>query len=167
MNPLSASVDKKFLLLSLDAYRRSPVHAWFRIALDTLRAPHEGHDGIQTRQEARLGDPIRYARAHVDLGRSWSPTMRIREGHMLVTDGVYGWVRHPIYAALWLIVIAQALLVHNWFYGLIGTTAFALIFFYRIPREEGLMIKECGAEYRAYMCHVGGVIPNLLERNKT
>lgn len=100
-------------------------------------------------------------RAHVDLGRSWSATVRIRDGHSLITDGVYGWVRHPIYAAHWLMAISQALLVHHWVFGLIGLPAFALIFFYRIPREEAMMIKIYGDEYRDYMKWVGGVFPKF------
>jgi protein-S-isoprenylcysteine O-methyltransferase Ste14 len=49
-------------------------------------------------------------RAHVDLGRSRSATVRIREGHALVTDGVYAFVRHPIYAAHWLIALGSTIL---------------------------------------------------------
>jgi protein-S-isoprenylcysteine O-methyltransferase Ste14 len=101
-------------------------------------------------------------RAHLDLGRSWSATVRIRAGHALVTQGVYAWVRHPIYAAHWLIALSQALLVHNWLLGLIGLPAFAMIFFYRLPREEAMMLKTYGEEYRAYMQRVGGVVPKIL-----
>ncbi|MAS35496.1 MAG: CoF synthetase [Anaerolineaceae bacterium] len=57
-------IDNKFLLPSLSAYRRSPIRAWLRIARDTIRGPHEGHKGIQARQEARLRDLVNYARAH-------------------------------------------------------------------------------------------------------
>jgi protein-S-isoprenylcysteine O-methyltransferase Ste14 len=98
-------------------------------------------------------------RAHVDLGRSYSPTVRIREGQRLVTSGVYGWIRHPIYAAHWLIAIAQVLLVHHWIYGLSGLVAWSLLYFYRLPREEAMMIKVYGQEYRAYMERVGAILP--------
>ncbi len=100
-------------------------------------------------------------RAHLDLGRSWSATVRIRQGHALITDGVYGVIRHPIYAAHWLIAIAQALLVRHWVFGLAGLPAFALIFFYRLPREEAMMLKTYGDEYRGYMHRVGGLLPRL------
>jgi protein-S-isoprenylcysteine O-methyltransferase Ste14 len=33
-------------------------------------------------------------RSHADLGRNWSPSLELREGHELVTEGVYRYVRH-------------------------------------------------------------------------
>ena len=53
-------------------------------------------------------------RSHTDLGRNWSPSLQIREGHTLVTEGVYRSIRHPMYASLWLWGIAQTLLLQNW-----------------------------------------------------
>jgi protein-S-isoprenylcysteine O-methyltransferase Ste14 len=100
-------------------------------------------------------------RAHVDLGRNWSATVRVREGHALITGGVYGLIRHPIYAAHWLIAISQALLVHHWVFGLVGLPAFALVFFNRVPREEAMMLKVYGDDYREYMQRVGCVFPRL------
>src|SRR5215211_4965375 len=32
-------------------------------------------------------------RSHTDLGRNWSPSLQIREGHTLVSDGVYRSIR--------------------------------------------------------------------------
>jgi protein-S-isoprenylcysteine O-methyltransferase Ste14 len=100
-------------------------------------------------------------RAHLDLGRNWSATVRIREGSTLVTNGVYGVIRHPIYTAHWMIVIAQALLVRHWIFGLAGVPVFALVFFYRLPREEEMMLKIYGDEYADYMRRVGGVFPRV------
>ncbi len=39
-------------------------------------------------------------RAYADLGRNWSPKIEIGEGQKLVTDGVYRYIRHPIYAGM-------------------------------------------------------------------
>jgi protein-S-isoprenylcysteine O-methyltransferase Ste14 len=98
-------------------------------------------------------------RAHADLGRNYSATVLLRDAQSLVTTGVYAWIRHPIYASLWLIVIAQPLLVHHWIFGLSGLPTFALLFFHRLRREEGMMIRAFGDPYRDYMRRVGGVIP--------
>ena len=38
-------------------------------------------------------------RAHADLGLNWSPTLEIREKHELITRGIYGIIRHPMYAS--------------------------------------------------------------------
>jgi len=41
-------------------------------------------------------------RAHADLGLNWSPTLEIREKHELITRGIYGVIRHPMYTSQWL-----------------------------------------------------------------
>ena len=107
------------------------------------------------------GASLLHWRAHADLGRNYSATVRLHETQSLITEGVYAWIRHPIYASLWLIVIAQPLLVHHWLYGFSGVPTFALLFFHRLRREEGLMIGAFGDAYREYMRRVGGVIPRL------
>jgi protein-S-isoprenylcysteine O-methyltransferase Ste14 len=56
-------------------------------------------------------------RSHADLGRNWSPSLQLRGGHTLVTEGVYRAVRHPMYASMWLWGIAQTLLLQNWIAG--------------------------------------------------
>src|SRR5512134_3667406 len=56
-------------------------------------------------------------RGHADLGLNWSPTLEIREKHELITNGIYGVIRHPMYASQWLWVIAQPLLLQNWIAG--------------------------------------------------
>ena len=58
-----------------------------------------------------------FHRTHKDLGRNWSVTLEVREQHALVTNGVYGRVRHPMYSAFWLWALAQALLLPNWIAG--------------------------------------------------
>jgi protein-S-isoprenylcysteine O-methyltransferase Ste14 len=50
-------------------------------------------------------------RSHADLGRNWSPSLQIQEGHTLVTDGVYRSIRPPMYTSMWLWAIAQTLLL--------------------------------------------------------
>lgn len=100
-------------------------------------------------------------RAHTDLGRNWSPTMQITEGHKLVTEGVYKYLRHPIYAAIWLTGLAQFLMLGNWIAGPACLVLFIPVFFVRVPREEKMMLDQFGEEYRAYMQRVGGVIPKL------
>ncbi len=98
-------------------------------------------------------------RAHVDLGQNWSPTLQIREGHLLVTNGLYRYIRHPMYASQWLWVIAQVLLLQNWIAGVGGLILFLPLYFIRVPQEEQMMIDRFGEEYRAYMQRTGRVLP--------
>src|SRR5947208_4875636 len=62
-------------------------------------------------------------RSHTDLGQNWSVTLQVREGHELVTRGVYRSMRHPMYAAIWLWAIAQGLMLQNWLAGWSGVPA--------------------------------------------
>lgn len=98
-------------------------------------------------------------RSHSDLGANWSQTLALREGHELITHGVYRRVRHPMYAALWLWGIGQALLLHNWVAGFSQLVSFALLYFLRVPREERMMLDRFGGEYEAYVCRTGRVLP--------
>lgn len=102
-----------------------------------------------------------FHRAHVDLGRNWSPSLEVHTEHRLVTQGVYARVRHPMYASIWLFALAQPLLVHNWLTGAFGVLAFGLLYALRVPREEALMLDTFGDEYRAYMQRTGRLWPVL------
>jgi protein-S-isoprenylcysteine O-methyltransferase Ste14 len=100
-------------------------------------------------------------RAHADLGRNWTPTLQITESHTLVTGGVYRYLRHPIYAAIWLTGLAQVLMLANWIAGPACLVLFLPVYLVRVPREEQMMLDHFGDEYRAYMSRTGGVIPRL------
>jgi protein-S-isoprenylcysteine O-methyltransferase Ste14 len=100
-------------------------------------------------------------RAHADLGLNWSPSLEIREKHELVTRGIYGVIRHPMYASQWLWVIAQPLLLQNWIAGFLNLLVFIPFYFLRVKAEEQMMVEAFGAQYRAYMQKVGGILPKL------
>ena len=100
-------------------------------------------------------------RAHAALGPYWSDSLQLRQGHPLVTSGIYRHIRHPMYAFGWLLGIAQALLLQNWIAGLSGLVSFAPLYVSRVPREEQMMLDQFGEEYRAYMSRTGRIIPRL------
>jgi protein-S-isoprenylcysteine O-methyltransferase Ste14 len=98
---------------------------------------------------------------HKALGRNWSISLDVREGHRLVTDGIYSRVRHPMYSAFWLWAIAQALLLPNWVAGFAGLVGFGTLFFGRVAREERMMLEMFGDSYRAYMERTDRVFPSV------
>ena len=100
-------------------------------------------------------------RAHRDLGRNWTPTLQILEQHHLVENGLYGWIRHPMYAAQWLWLLAQPLLLQNWLAGVVGALVFVPLYLYRVAHEERMMVEQFGDQYRAYMGRTGRVLPRL------
>ena len=98
---------------------------------------------------------------HRQLGRNWSVTLETREHHGLVTDGLYAYVRHPMYSSFLLFALAQLLLLPNWVAGLSGLIGFAILFFYRVNREEAMMAETFGAAYRAYAARTARLIPGV------
>jgi protein-S-isoprenylcysteine O-methyltransferase Ste14 len=108
-----------------------------------------------------VGSIFIFWRAHADLGLNWSPTLEIREKHELITRGIYGVIRHPMYASQWLWVIAQPLLLQNGVAGWLNLLVFVLFYFLRVKTEEQLMLEQFGDQYRSYMQRVGAVFPKL------
>jgi protein-S-isoprenylcysteine O-methyltransferase Ste14 len=98
---------------------------------------------------------------HKQLGRNWSVTLETRQQHALVTEGLYGYVRHPMYSSFLLFAIAQALLLPNWIAGLSGLAGISFLFFSRVNREEALMIETFGEDYRVYMRRTARIVPWL------
>ena len=102
-----------------------------------------------------------FTRSHVDLKSNWSPILEIFEGHILVTNGIYVYIRHPMYASQWLWGIAQILLLQNWFAGPLNLIYFIPVYILRVQAEEKMMLDTFGDPYREYMKKTGGVIPKL------
>lgn len=100
-------------------------------------------------------------KAHADLGRNFTPTVQLKKEHALVTQGVFRYIRHPIYAAHGLWGIAQALLLQNWIAGLSMLAFFLPLYLVRVPSEEQMMLERFGEEYRVYMNQTGRVIPKF------
>jgi len=100
-------------------------------------------------------------RSHADLGTNWSVTLEIRESHRLVTNGVYRSVRHPMYLALLLCGLGQALVIPNWIAGPVYGAAMALVFAFRLKPEERLMRDRFDGEYEAYASRTRRLIPGV------
>ena len=99
--------------------------------------------------------------SHKALGSNWSPILEIRKGHTLVTDGPYRFIRHPMYAAIFLIGIGVSLLSANWIVALSYMMPTASLYLVRVSDEEEMMIGQFGDEYREYMRRTGRLTPKL------
>jgi len=104
---------------------------------------------------------IVFWRSHADLGLNWSPSLEIRTEHTLITNGIFGYIRHPMYASQFIWVIAQPLLIQNWIAGFLDLFVFITFYFLRVRAEEKMMLDTFGDEYREYMNNTGGVIPKF------
>lgn len=98
---------------------------------------------------------------HKALGKMWSHSLDLREGHKLVTSGIYEKVRHPMYTAFWVWAIGAAFLLPNWVAGFSGLIGFGTLFFLRVGQEEDMMKAEFGDEYEAYMKRTKKVFPGI------
>jgi protein-S-isoprenylcysteine O-methyltransferase Ste14 len=102
-----------------------------------------------------------FYRSHADLGTNWSITLEVREGHRLITQGVYREIRHPMSTALGLYSVGQALVIPNWVAGLSNLVAFAVLFALRVGPEERMMARHFGNEYAAYTARTKRLIPGV------
>lgn len=97
--------------------------------------------------------------SHRQLGKNWSVTLEIRNEHRLVTDGLYRYVRHPMYLSFWLWAIAQFCLLPNGIAGAAGLAGVAILYFSRVRHEEAMMRDAFGASYDDYARRTGRIIP--------
>ncbi len=92
------------------------------------------------------------------LGTNFTDTVVTRTEATLVTDGPYGWVRHPFYVTVLLVLLSASLITANWFIGLLSI--FILAFFaLRAPLEERKLVERFGDAYRAYVKRTGRFWP--------
>lgn len=101
-----------------------------------------------------------FVRGLVDLGTSLTISPSTREQHELVTEGSYGWIRHPVYSALFIQTAGVALMTQSWFVGLCGA-GFCGLMAYRTGAEEENLIDEFGDRYRDYQRRVGRFVPRM------
>lgn len=84
------------------------------------------------------------------LGKQFTRNLQIGEGHELVVDGPYRYVRHPSYAGAILMFAGVGVGLGN----AVGLVACALLpatgYIRRIPREEALLRSELGESYAEY-----------------
>ena len=102
-----------------------------------------------------------FYRSHADLGTNWSITLEVRENHRLVTAGVYRRVRHPMYLALILLSLGQALVLPNWVAGPAYLVSFAILLAFRLGPEERMMLDEFGGDYDAYRARTKRLFPGV------
>ena len=102
-----------------------------------------------------------FARSHAALGTNWSATLKLQEEHKLITQGIYRHVRHPMYSALLLYSVGQALVIPNLLAGPSCGVAIAILFGFRVGVEERLMLEHFGKDYERYMARTKRLIPGI------
>jgi protein-S-isoprenylcysteine O-methyltransferase Ste14 len=97
-----------------------------------------------------------WARRH--LGRNWSATVTLKQGHELVTSGPYALVRHPIYTGLLFAFAGSALAQGEW-RGVVATALAFAALWRKLRLEERWMCECFGEAYAAYRRRVRALVP--------
>jgi len=109
-----------------------------------------------------IGQLLLFTRTHYSLGKNWSAFLDIYEDHSLVTNGPYHYVRHPMYSSWFLAGIGYFFISANWFIAGIYLSTLLLMYSYRVPLEEKMMLDKFGDSYREYAMRTGRVVPKVL-----
>jgi protein-S-isoprenylcysteine O-methyltransferase len=91
------------------------------------------------------------------LGKNWSPTVAVKEGHELVTSGPYRFVRHPMYTGGLLACVGSALAAGGtWIFLLVILSS---LFLWRVGAEDKLMERQFPNEYPDYKKRTKALVP--------
>ena len=96
------------------------------------------------------------ARAH--LGRNWSSTVTVKQGHELIRTGPYRVVRHPIYTGL-LLAFAGTAVARGDARGAVALVLATASFLRKLRAEERFMAEQFPQEYSSYKARTPALIP--------
>lgn len=94
------------------------------------------------------------------LGRRFSGLVAIQPGHELVTDGIYGVIRHPSYLGLLVNALGWSLVFRSGL-GVLLTLLLIPPLLARMRAEEALLHSQFGAGYEAYRSRTSRLIPGI------
>ena len=106
------------------------------------------------------GVAVRWSAIHT-LGKFFTSTVLIREGHRLLRAGPYRHVRHPAYTGALLAHLGLGLSFSNWYSLALSVAPYALAAAYRIRVEERALLDAFGGEYEDYARGTKRLIPKV------
>ena len=93
------------------------------------------------------------------LGRFFTFDVAIANGHRIVEQGPYRWLRHPSYLGSLLAQVGFGMTMTNWLAMLLPICCLAAAYAYRIPIEEQALVRGLGSDYSDYMRRTWRLIP--------
>ena len=96
--------------------------------------------------------------ARRQLAGNWGAAVELKKGHELITTGIYGYVRHPIYTGMLLMGLGTTVFINAapvWISLAVAIVLFAI----RARQEEKLMTRTFPKEYPEYKKKVKALIP--------
>jgi protein-S-isoprenylcysteine O-methyltransferase Ste14 len=95
------------------------------------------------------------------LGKQWSLAAQLVEGHDLIEDGPYRFVRNPIYTGMFGMLVATGMVGMRWERLAVAVVLFAVGTYVRIRTEERLLRGAFGVRFEEYARRVRAVIPGI------
>jgi protein-S-isoprenylcysteine O-methyltransferase Ste14 len=95
------------------------------------------------------------------LGKQWALSARLVEGHTLIQDGPYRFVRNPIYTGMFGMLLATGLAVGRSIPFLVAIVLFAVGTYIRVRIEERLLRQAFGEAFEAYARRVPALLPGI------
>ena len=107
-----------------------------------------------------VGISIRWS-AVWTLGKYFTGSVVIKDGHQLIRTGPYKYVRHPSYAGALLAHLGLGLSFGSWFSLLFSTLPYFVAAAFRMRVEERALAETFGSEYVNYARTTKRLIPSL------
>ena len=95
------------------------------------------------------------------LAGNWSSVVDVKVDHELITTGIYGYMRHPIYTGVLLMGLGTVMVIGtmSMFLFFLAMVSF---FWFKAKQEEDLLTKHFPKEYPAYKNRTKALIPFVL-----
>jgi len=98
-----------------------------------------------------------FAIRHLD--KQWRLDAALNADHKLIQTGPYSFVRHPIYSAMFAMLLSVGLLLTHWWILFAGVLMFMAGTEIRVRAEERLLRSRFGEEFDAYTRRVPAYVP--------
>lgn len=130
-----------------------------RVTLDPLSIAALGRTSLVAALAA--GSVGLFAWATRTMGANWSLVARTRSDHALVETGPFRHIRHPIYVAMSLFLLATAIALGHMALLILAVPMFALGTALRVRSEEQLLRTMFGTDHDRYAARVRRFVPGL------
>jgi protein-S-isoprenylcysteine O-methyltransferase Ste14 len=99
-----------------------------------------------------------WARTH--LGKYWSGIITLKVGHRLIRTGPYRYLRHPLYTGFLSAILGSAIAAGTGD-AIIGFAIAFASYLIKMQREESLLTREFGEEYRQFKRESAALVPHI------
>jgi protein-S-isoprenylcysteine O-methyltransferase Ste14 len=107
-----------------------------------------------------LGTTLRYWSV-LTLGRFFTVTVDVGEGHRVVDTGPYALLRHPSYTGMLVVYLGIGIALDSWLSVVAAVVPATLAVLNRIRHEESVLVTQLGRDYEHYQRRTKRLVPGL------